>query len=537
MKRMIVIIAAAATLAATGSASGWTMYYDGFAYEPASTEATAYKLPQDGKPAEYPYHVGDTRYHNNTNTPRPLAAQYIYSPSPWVTSNSDAGNGYWPFISPGATGDDPAGLAYAGLPAPLGHLVVCYGSASNNGKSSRVNVVDVGQTPPTGPLRTILRGTVYYSVLLKVIEAPRALAESPRRGFFHAGFNDLWADGTLPDAANPTPGVTRAAARLFLRAGSTVDDWTFQIGIGSDTDPATNDTTVWDSNVYASGVSTTPMLVVVSYEFVDGGATNDISRMWVNPDPSTLGAASPPTYTNGGTTYPLQSMGCDINQNRIRSFFLREGGNAQGPGTQGVQRVVFDEVRIGTSWADVTSNVPCTPPTVTAIDPSGGAAGSQLLGVAITGTNFIQGVTQVWLRTAGEPDIQGNNVDVADPQHLVCNFNIPGTAATGPRDVVVITCPSSAGTLAGAFTVRNCSEPRFDVDGDGDVDQTDFAAVQACFTGTDDPGGGFNAAVCRCMNSDGDLDIDNDDLAAFETCATGPGIAADPGCDDTLPPP
>lgn len=77
-----------------------------------------------------------------------------------------------------------------------------------------------------------------------------------------------------------------------------------------------------------------------------------------------------------------------------------------------------------------------------------------------------------------------------------------------------------------------CANPqlRFDADGDGDVDQADFAVMQACFTGPD--AGPFDCLNCRCMNTGGDTDIDGDDMAAFEQCLSGPGVVADPTCDD-----
>jgi hypothetical protein len=79
-----------------------------------------------------------------------------------------------------------------------------------------------------------------------------------------------------------------------------------------------------------------------------------------------------------------------------------------------------------------------------------------------------------------------------------------------------------------------CPNPelRFDADADGDVDQSDSAVIQACFTGTD--GGPFDCVTCRCMNSGGDTDIDGDDVTAFEQCASAPGVAADVTCDDGL---
>lgn len=79
-----------------------------------------------------------------------------------------------------------------------------------------------------------------------------------------------------------------------------------------------------------------------------------------------------------------------------------------------------------------------------------------------------------------------------------------------------------------------CANPelRFDADADGDVDQSDFAVIQACFTGAD--GGPFDCLTCKCMNTGGDTDIDGDDLLAFEQCASAPGVAADVTCDDGL---
>lgn len=506
-KMMIRVVAVVAMV--SGPAWAWTMYYDGFAYTPASTAAD-YKL---GSPATYPYHVGDPTYFGNP-------PEGPYPPSAWVGAPSSSGVGYWPYIW-------PDNFAYTGLPAPTGNVAVLYGSASNNGKTSRVSLIDLKQAPPSGPYRTVYRGKLFYSMMVKVIEAPRSTQGTLGNGFFHAGFNEQPPDPTLP-----TPSLTRACARLRLRAGSTSIDNTFQVGVESDT--GDNSTIVWDdNNTYTSGVDSTAIFVVVSYEFKDGSATDDVSSMWVNPDAATLGAASPPAYATGATSFPLTSTGGDIHFGQIASFFIREGGNSQGTGTQGVQRVVFDEVRIGTSWADVTSNVPCTAPTVAAINPAGGRAGLSLTGVQITGTGFIQGVTQVWLKAAGEPNIQGNNVDVIDSEHLVCNFNIPETAADGFRDVVVITCPESPGTLVAGFAIGTlCKDPRFDADGDTDVDMADFAVFQRCYTGDNDPSGRYDMEKCACFNADGDTDVDLTDLVAFQACAAGPGVAADPACDN-----
>jgi hypothetical protein len=91
---------------------------------------------------------------------------------------------------------------------------------------------------------------------------------------------------------------------------------------------------------------------------------------------------------------------------------------------------------------------------------------------------------------------------------------------------------NGVGTVCGE--VRCCLDPFADTDLDGDVDQDDFGAFQACITGL---GGGIEPG-CACYDRDnngvGDGDIDQDDFGAFELCASGPAIFADPSCDDPL---
>jgi uncharacterized protein (DUF362 family) len=66
-----------------------------------------------------------------------------------------------------------------------------------------------------------------------------------------------------------------------------------------------------------------------------------------------------------------------------------------------------------------------------------------------------------------------------------------------------------------------------DYDNDGDVDQEDFAHIQACLTGNlvtqADP-------ACLDTRMDGDSDVDELDVSVFARCLGGPGIPADPCC-------
>jgi hypothetical protein len=75
-------------------------------------------------------------------------------------------------------------------------------------------------------------------------------------------------------------------------------------------------------------------------------------------------------------------------------------------------------------------------------------------------------------------------------------------------------------------TTPGCHTPFADADGDGDVDQADFAALQVCrFEQC-----GLFPPACDCFDRDDDGAVDSADFDAFEACAGGPGIPADPNC-------
>jgi hypothetical protein len=89
-----------------------------------------------------------------------------------------------------------------------------------------------------------------------------------------------------------------------------------------------------------------------------------------------------------------------------------------------------------------------------------------------------------------------------------------------------------------------CHDPRFDADGDQDVDQEDFAVFQLCYTGENV---GPVSPECTCFDwnlSESDGDIDQEDYGFFQRCAvgsevdsihgSGPTIPADPACDNAL---
>ncbi|UCD29057.1 MAG: hypothetical protein JSV03_00815 [Planctomycetota bacterium] len=103
------------------------------------------------------------------------------------------------------------------------------------------------------------------------------------------------------------------------------------------------------------------------------------------------------------------------------------------------------------------------------------------------------------------------------------------------------------GTLIPEF-LPPCNDPFADVDGpdingdgkpdgDGDVDQDDFAEFQRCYTGSGDPGGVYSEENCGCFDQEpagGDGDVDELDYNKFKNCASGPEVPVDETCDDLL---
>ncbi len=134
--------------------------------------------------------------------------------------------------------------------------------------------------------------------------------------------------------------------------------------------------------------------------------------------------------------------------------------------------------------------------------------------------------------TNNEDDNGNGLVDCDDPTclgHELCPTEIC-TDAKDNNDDTLVDCADP-----GCAQHPHCkaNDPFADADGDGDVDQADFAVVQGCFTGT----GGFPDPLppipigCGMFDRDRDLDIDQSDMNAFELCASGPGIPASTACD------
>jgi hypothetical protein len=183
-----------------------------------------------------------------------------------------------------------------------------------NGQSARLNL-SVGAGGITS-------GTVYFSFAVKLTD----LSALTTAGAFWAGLNN--SQGT----ATSTPGTV--VNRLFTRSAT----GGYNIGLQEGSQTVLGNL-AWDSTVYTTADT---VFLVSSYTF-NPATGDDVSQLWINPNPSTFGALSAPAATL------TSSGGTDIA--RVASFVLFDRSANEPSG-------VIDDLRFGLSWADVTPVVP-----------------------------------------------------------------------------------------------------------------------------------------------------------------------------------
>ncbi len=188
---------------------------------------------------------------------------------------------------------DSGNLTYSGLAASTGNRI----SFSGSGQDPKVE------------FDPVTSGEVYASFIFRVTDQS-SMTDLVDGGYF-AILGDF--DG-----------------RLWVRPNPDVASSTFDIGAGaaSSSPPSTSPT------VYNVGDD---ILVVLSYNI-----DTDVVSAWVNPTSADLDSSSPPapTLTDNNTA----------NVTSINKFTIRQDSGGETPA------LLFDELRIGTSWDGITPN-------------------------------------------------------------------------------------------------------------------------------------------------------------------------------------
>lgn len=153
--------------------------------------------------------------------------------------------------------------------------------------------------------------TVYASFIFRVTDLSTL---TDTNGGYFAGFGQS---------------TTVFGGTVWLRAAGAQ----FNIGINKATSVTEN---TWLSTNFDTN---TDIFVVIAYDLAVGEA-----RIWANPVPGDLGVASPPT--------PNGTASLNTTRTSLGRFFLRQDSATETP------TIVFDELRIGTTWAVVTPKDP-----------------------------------------------------------------------------------------------------------------------------------------------------------------------------------
>jgi hypothetical protein len=213
-------------------------------------------------------------------------------------------------------------LSYTDFPA------AAPGSLGNS-----VTFGNVGRTDRIA-FTTQTSGTVWFSVLLNITD----LRNTAAAGGFIAGFNNT-PQTAANDLTAAQPGVVDTRLIIKTIAADALGVGTYQIGLDKSSGTAAN--FQFDAGTYSTGST---VLIVGNYTFNTGSTTDDVSKLWINPSSSTFGNDG---LTPGSNL--TSSSGNDITGGTIATFILRQNQNVVPAGVQ------MDELRVGTSWTDVTA--------------------------------------------------------------------------------------------------------------------------------------------------------------------------------------
>ena len=209
------------------------------------------------------------------------------------------------------------------------------------------------------------------------------------------------------------------------------------------------------------------------------------------------------------------------------SFSMQYADHFQESATANNPRMIR-KTTIGNSsftWQQITDQTPADT----------GPAGPRPQTITPTGT-VVTVVLKAGRSPGGSMESLWDNLIVTQSggSNLIVNgdFESAGQADLCDRELVSKDDCESDSWRRSSFVLLECLNwnPFADADQDGDVDQADFAVLQACYTGQ----GTFTIpAECACFDRpEKDNDIDMSDALKFEECVSGPGVPANPACDD-----
>jgi len=304
------LTALAALFLSAVSTSAATMFYEPFPYSNGP--------------------LGTNTGSGNTNTTAPATENGFSNTNVWTAGPAQ------PSASNGNVAVVDGDLTYAGLPTtPTGHMAQV--AANANGNPTRIGI---GEYPEGS--------TIYYSMLVRVPSGVTNFGSSTTTGSFFAGFQ------YNPSTVGPAPMTdTTAGGGGVLTVHKATDGLGYNLGIAFRDVPAATSRVFDNAHELHAGDT----VFLVGRWDLNVGAQNDVASLYLNPDPTqgepgTANAISRATDSPSGSgDYLWNTTATTQLESAIRSFFLRS--NTVDPTNMSI-----DEIRIGSSWNDVTQQVP-----------------------------------------------------------------------------------------------------------------------------------------------------------------------------------
>jgi hypothetical protein len=258
---------------------------------------------------------GGSSYSSGANLDGQTSASYAaFSPTgqQWSQRTGPGSGGTQPTVASGS-------LSYPGLAPGAGGGSASFGP---DGDSAMMNLSTGtgGIGNQAGKNENIIADTVFFSFVMQLTD----LTGLSATGVGLTALTQLQGGGAVPGAQGAVVMVRSATGGFNLG-----------IDVGGKAVPGN---VQWDNTVYTTADS---LFLVGTYDFNDAVAQNDAdAQLWIDPDASTLGAASAPTSDLLSGTSSAADM------TRVASFMLMQP--TSGPAGQ------IDDVRVGLNWADVT---------------------------------------------------------------------------------------------------------------------------------------------------------------------------------------
>lgn len=287
--------------------------------------------------------IGQSNTYVSSNPTWNLTGTYESGPGPTLVQG-DATDNLNSLSIPGLTTAAGNAATLSNLPADKTNTAAPRIAFANNTTIVK-NIVDPTQTAGT---------TVYYSLMLRVDPSSTDVGNTGASGSGSAntGTNQgIWFAGFNNNVGSQSGALTGVAAALTMHEILDTDGnptGNFSLGVTDNVNGTANNAqyrTFDDSKPFSKGST---ILVVASYTF--GGTASqgsDTANLWINPDIGTFGQSAPVTTPDFTDTTNVSGIGVAGSPYQIASFFVRQ--NQFDPSL-----MTIDEVRVGTTWADVT---------------------------------------------------------------------------------------------------------------------------------------------------------------------------------------